>query len=107
VAAAVAAGARIGAKAQLPAHLPTGHFVAPLVLKDTHNGMAINSQKVFNPLASVIRVADLANAIAVANGTPFGLRQLVNGFQAARAARRSSSRKSASRPAKKASAVFS
>ena len=51
----------------------TGFFVAPTLLTDTAPGMRINREEVFGPVASVIRVKDYDEALAVANDTPFGL----------------------------------
>jgi aldehyde dehydrogenase (NAD+) len=50
-----------------------GHFLQPTLLIDTHNRMRVNRDEIFGPVASVIRVSDLDEAIAVANDTRFGL----------------------------------
>ncbi|KAA0218698.1 MAG: aldehyde dehydrogenase family protein [Lautropia sp.] len=50
-----------------------GFYLAPTVFVDTHNGMRINREEIFGPVASVIRVADYEEALAVANDTEFGL----------------------------------
>ncbi|MEO0622654.1 MAG: aldehyde dehydrogenase family protein [Pseudomonadota bacterium] len=50
-----------------------GHYMAPAILTDTRPEMRINQQEVFGPVASVIRVRDYDEALAVANGTEFGL----------------------------------
>ncbi len=50
-----------------------GFYLAPAVFVDTHNGMRINREEIFGPVASVIRVADYEEALAVANDTEFGL----------------------------------
>ena len=50
-----------------------GFFQAPALFLGTTNGMRINREEIFGPTASVIRVADLDEAIAVANDTEFGL----------------------------------
>lgn len=51
----------------------TGYFVAPTLLTETRNEMRINREEVFGPVATVIRVRDYDEALAVANDTPFGL----------------------------------
>jgi acyl-CoA reductase-like NAD-dependent aldehyde dehydrogenase len=50
-----------------------GYYLQPALLTDTHNGMRINREEIFGPVASVIRVKDYDEALAVANDTPFGL----------------------------------
>jgi acyl-CoA reductase-like NAD-dependent aldehyde dehydrogenase len=51
----------------------TGFFVTPTLLTGTGAGMRINREEVFGPVASVIRVKDYEEALAVANDTEFGL----------------------------------
>ena len=50
-----------------------GFFLSPALFVDTNNDMRINREEIFGPVASVIKVADEDEAIAVANDTPFGL----------------------------------
>lgn len=50
-----------------------GYFVAPTLFLDTSPAMQINREEVFGPVASVIRVRDYDEALAVANNTEFGL----------------------------------
>ena len=50
-----------------------GFFVTPTLLADTEQGMRINREEVFGPVASVIRVKDYEEALSVANNTEFGL----------------------------------
>lgn len=50
-----------------------GFYQAPALLTGTTSPMAINQQEVFGPIASVIKVVDHDEAIAVANDVPFGL----------------------------------
>jgi acyl-CoA reductase-like NAD-dependent aldehyde dehydrogenase len=47
--------------------------MAPALLADTAPAMRINREEVFGPVASVIRVRDYDEALAMANDTPFGL----------------------------------
>lgn len=50
-----------------------GYFIAPTLFVGTGNQMRINREEIFGPVASVIAVDDLDEAIHVANDTPFGL----------------------------------
>jgi len=50
-----------------------GYYMSPTLFLNTQNSWEVNQEEVFAPLASVIRVADLEEAIAVANDTRFGL----------------------------------
>jgi acyl-CoA reductase-like NAD-dependent aldehyde dehydrogenase len=50
-----------------------GYYLAPALFTETTNAMRINREEIFGPVASVIRVKDYDEALAVANDTPFGL----------------------------------
>jgi len=50
-----------------------GFFLAPALFVDSTASMRINREEIFGPVASVIRVKDYEEALAVANDTPFGL----------------------------------
>lgn len=50
-----------------------GFFMSPALITETTNSMRINREEVFGPVASVIRVKDYEEALAVANDTEFGL----------------------------------
>ena len=50
-----------------------GFYLQPALFTDTTNSMTINREEVFGPVASVIRVRDYEEALAVANDTEFGL----------------------------------
>jgi len=50
-----------------------GFFMAPALVTETTNSMRINQEEVFGPVASVVRVKDYDEALAVANDTEFGL----------------------------------
>jgi aldehyde dehydrogenase (NAD+) len=49
------------------------YFQAPALFTDTKPDMRINTEEIFGPVASVIRVKDYEEALAVANDTEFGL----------------------------------
>ncbi|HTH60102.1 MAG TPA: aldehyde dehydrogenase family protein [Paraburkholderia sp.] len=50
-----------------------GFFLAPALVTGTTPSMRINREEVFGPVASVIKVKDYDEALAVANDTEFGL----------------------------------
>lgn len=50
-----------------------GFYMSPTLFLNTQNRWEVNQEEVFAPMASVIRVSDLDEAIAVANDTRFGL----------------------------------
>ena len=50
-----------------------GYYMAPAIFTDTAPEMRINTEEIFGPVASVIRVRNYDEALAMANATPFGL----------------------------------
>ena len=50
-----------------------GYYLAPALFVDTTPAMTINREEIFGPVASVIKVRDYDEALAVANDTAFGL----------------------------------
>jgi acyl-CoA reductase-like NAD-dependent aldehyde dehydrogenase len=50
-----------------------GYYLQPALFINTHNGMRINQEEVFGPVAGVISVHDLDEAIAVANDVHYAL----------------------------------
>ena len=50
-----------------------GYYLAPALFTETNNAMRINREEIFGPIASVIKVRDYEEALAVANDTEFGL----------------------------------
>jgi aldehyde dehydrogenase (NAD+) len=50
-----------------------GFYLQPALFTETSPAMRINREEIFGPVASVIRVKDYDEALAVANDTPFGL----------------------------------
>ncbi|HEY4010804.1 MAG TPA: NAD-dependent succinate-semialdehyde dehydrogenase [Acidobacteriaceae bacterium] len=51
----------------------TGNFFAPTVIAEVPATAAVAREETFGPLAFVFKVSSLDEAIALANGTPFGL----------------------------------
>ena len=50
-----------------------GQFIAPTIFADVHNGMRIAQEEVFGPVLAVIPFDDEDDAVAIANGTVYGL----------------------------------
>jgi len=50
-----------------------GYYMSPALITETASTMRINTEEVFGPVASLIRVKNYDEALAVANDTPFGL----------------------------------
>ncbi|MEM6593795.1 MAG: aldehyde dehydrogenase family protein [Pseudomonadota bacterium] len=71
VCSAEAQGARVvtgGRKLNIP-----GAFLEPTVISDVTPDMTIAQEEVFGPVLSVLKFRDDAEAIEIANGTPYGL----------------------------------
>lgn len=69
-------GARLafgGAAFEVNAQGEPGHYLQPTLFTETSNAMRLNREEIFGPVASVIRVKDAEEALAVANDTEFGL----------------------------------
>lgn len=50
-----------------------GYFMAPAVFANTRNDMALNRVEMFAPITCIIPADSYAEALAIANDTPFGL----------------------------------
>jgi betaine-aldehyde dehydrogenase len=50
-----------------------GWFLSPSVVVDTHDGMDLMREETFGPVAPLVRVSSLDEAIARANALPYGL----------------------------------
>jgi aldehyde dehydrogenase (NAD+) len=70
----IAEGARVAVGGPgRPAGLPHGHFVQPTVLTDVGPDMTVAQEEIFGPVLCVIPYRDEDDAVAIANGTPYGL----------------------------------
>ena len=85
VAQSVAAGARVLLGGEVPKG--PGAFYPPTVLTDVRKGMAVHDEETFGPVAAVIAAKDEADAIRIANDSPFGLGAAVFTRDAARGER--------------------
>jgi len=50
-----------------------GYYVAPTIFTDVSNSMKIAREEIFGPVLSVLSFADTAEALRLANDTPYGL----------------------------------
>jgi acyl-CoA reductase-like NAD-dependent aldehyde dehydrogenase len=66
-------GAEVVAGGERPTDMGDGYFVQPTVFTGVRNDMRIAQEEIFGPVAAVIEVADVDEAIAVANDTIYGL----------------------------------
>ncbi|MFI8326024.1 aldehyde dehydrogenase family protein [Streptomyces sp. NPDC085529] len=55
------------------APLETGYYVSPTVFADVTPGMTIAQEEIFGPVVSLLRYEDEEEALAIANGTEYGL----------------------------------
>ncbi|MGH9555133.1 MAG: aldehyde dehydrogenase family protein, partial [Terriglobales bacterium] len=56
-----------------PAGFDKGYYVAPTIFYDVSNSARIAREEIFGPVATVIPFSDEAEAIRIANDTPYGL----------------------------------
>lgn len=68
----VAEGARLVAGGP-DAPLETGYYVRPTVLADVTPGMTVAQEEIFGPVVCLMRYEDEDDAVAIANGTVYGL----------------------------------
>jgi aldehyde dehydrogenase len=61
-----------GDRAKLPGDLAEGYYIQPTLFKG-HNKMRIFQEEIFGPVLAVTTFKDEAEALAIANDTPYGL----------------------------------
>jgi acyl-CoA reductase-like NAD-dependent aldehyde dehydrogenase len=66
-------GARLAEGGGLLKRATDGYYMAPALFTESGPEMRINTDEIFGPVASVIRVRNYEEALAMANATPFGL----------------------------------
>jgi len=74
-----------------PEGLERGYFVRPTVFADVNNDMSIAREEIFGPVLSIIPFDSEAEAIRIANDTPYGLTNYIqtqDSDKASRVARR-------------------
>lgn len=85
IAEAVEQGARLlhGGKQYHHPKYSNGHFFTPTLLVDVTPSMRIAQEELFAPIMTVMRATSVADAISIANSTPYALGASVFGFNAA------------------------
>ncbi len=84
----IAEGARLVAGGRSgPDHLDHGFYVRPTVFADVTPDMTIAREEIFGPVLSILAYDDAEEAIAIANGTNYGLAAYVQGRDRDRRAR--------------------
>jgi acyl-CoA reductase-like NAD-dependent aldehyde dehydrogenase len=74
IATGVDEGARVVTGGERPAgELEDGYFLRPTVLDGCTNDMTVAREEIFGPVVSVITFRDEADAVRIANDTPYGL----------------------------------
>jgi len=66
-------GARVTTGGGRPAGMSRGFYVEPTVFADVDNGWTIAQEEIFGPVLSVIGYSGDAEAVAIANGSGYGL----------------------------------
>jgi len=65
--------AKLAAGGGTPKHLEKGWYIEPTIFYDVDNSATIAQEEIFGPVMSVIPFSDEADAIRIANATPYGL----------------------------------
>ena len=74
----ISEGARLVAGGPgLPEGMNRGYYVRPTIFADVTNDMRIAQEEIFGPVLSIIPFDDEADAVAIANDTPYGLTNYV------------------------------
>jgi (Z)-2-((N-methylformamido)methylene)-5-hydroxybutyrolactone dehydrogenase len=75
IATGVDSGARLVAGGRRPAapELAAGYFIEPTLFSEVDNAMPIAQEEIFGPVLAAIRFTDEAQALAIANSSPYGL----------------------------------
>ncbi|NMO03703.1 aldehyde dehydrogenase [Gordonia sp. TBRC 11910] len=68
-----AAGHRLTTGGAVPHGIDTGWYVAPTVFADVDNSARLAQEEVFGPVLTITPYTDDAEAIAIANDSPYGL----------------------------------
>ncbi|MGH2636562.1 MAG: aldehyde dehydrogenase family protein [Actinomycetota bacterium] len=66
-------GARLVTGGEVPADPPGGFYLRPAILADVDNGWRVAREEIFGPVACVMPFETEAEAVRLANDTPYGL----------------------------------
>ncbi|WP_324755025.1 aldehyde dehydrogenase family protein [Roseovarius sp. Pro17] len=80
-------GARVLTGGGRPDEMDKGYYIAPTIFTDVTADMRVWREEIFGPVLSVMRFADEAEAIQLANDTPYGLAATVLSADEARTER--------------------
>jgi aldehyde dehydrogenase (NAD+) len=78
-------GARLLIGGSVPADLPVGYFVEPTCFLDVDPRSELAQEEVFGPVLAVIPYDSDDDAVAIANGTPYGLSAAISSSSTSRA----------------------
>jgi aldehyde dehydrogenase (NAD+) len=84
VASALARGARLLAGGHVVERLKPGYFMEPTILENVSPDDEISQQELFGPITCLYRVQSFDEAVALANGTTFGLTGALHTFNSNR-----------------------
>ena len=87
----------------LPEGVNKGFYVRPTVFADVTNDMTIAREEIFGPVITILGAKDEAEAVQIANDTPYGLAGYVS---AGNARKRQARRRARSAPATSTSTAF-
>ncbi len=73
IATGIKEGATLATGGKRPAHITRGYYMEPTVFANVNNAMTIAQEEIFGPVLCVIPCDDEADAIRIANDSPFGL----------------------------------
>src|SRR5207244_9607979 len=66
-------GAAVLCGGKRPSHLSRGYFFEPTVVVNVDHSMPLMREETFGPVAPIMRVGDIGEAIALANDSDYGL----------------------------------
>jgi len=66
-------GAMLVAGGGRPSHLPVGYYVEPTIFANVDNRMTIAQEEIFGPVLAIIPYDTEADAVRIANDSPYGL----------------------------------
>ena len=73
IATAVEEGAEVATGGRVPEHMPTGYFVEPTALVGVQPDHVVAQEEIFGPVLAILAHHGDDDAVAVANGTNYGL----------------------------------